>query len=566
MISKNIKFQTDAREKLKVGCDALADAVKVTLGPGGRNVVIEKEVGQPQSTKDGVTVAKAIKLKDPLENMGAQMVKEASSQTADMAGDGTTTATILAQALIDEGFKAIAQGANPIEVKRGMDKATKDVIKRLKLISKDITTSDQISQIARISANNDSEIGTLIATAMEKVSREGVITVEEGKTAETTLDIVEGMQFKRGYLSPYFINNNSTMRVEMENPYILLYDKRISTGKDLVQIMELCIAKNKPLLIIAEDIDGEALSLLIVNKARGVMNVCAVKAPFFGDKRTAALEDIATITEGTVISPDKGYRLDKVTLEMMGTCKKVMVTNKETTIIDGYGKQEKILARVEEIKQQIETAQSMQEKEYFQERLAKMAGGVAILSIGAETEIEMKEKKDRVDDALHATRAAIEEGIIPGGGIAFYKIREALAQERKNNSQSENDEASSKLDNDDQKLGYNLVFKAIRKPFDYILSNAGMNGDIVWNKIMLDINDKKVTDEDTDYGFDVRNEKYVHMYESGIIDPTKVARIALEKATSVAGIFITTEATISIDADERKEAEKSQQGGGYDYQ
>jgi len=531
MQNKNIIFNEEAREKLKAGIDILSQAVGSTLGPRGRNVIIEKEEGRPHSTKDGVTVANAIKLKEPVENLGAQIVREAASQTADAAGDGTTTATVLAHSIIKEGFKHVVAGANPVELKRGIDYTVKVVTKMLKEMSKDVSNEEEIAQVGTISANNDKEIGDLISEAMKKVGQDGVITVEESRTSETTLETVEGMQFDRGYLSPYFVTNNQQMMTQMEDAYILLYDKKISSAKSLIKILEQCIAKNKPLLIIADDIEGEALATLVVNKARGTVQVCGVKAPEFGDRKKALLEDIAIITGGQVISPDKGNKLENVTLEQLGRARVVTVTAKQTTIIDGKGKEEDILARINEIKEMINKADSNYEIEKLQQRLAKMSGGVAVINIGADSEIEMKEKKDRIEDALNATKAAIEEGIIPGGGIAFMKIYEALKKDN-----------SLQYENEDQRRGGAIIIESLKSPFTKIMENAGLNGDAIWISI-----------RQTNNGYDVRNNKEVDMYKAGIIDPTKVARIALEKAASVAGQLLITNTVISIDPDDKKE-------------
>lgn len=531
MQNKKIVFNEEARVQIKEGIDILSKAVSSTLGPCGRNVIIEKESGTPHGTKDGVTVAQQIQLKDPVQNIGAQIVREAASQTADAAGDGTTTATVLAQAIIQEGFKFVVSGANPVELKRGIDQTVKLVTKMLKDVSKDVSDEKEISQVGTISANNDKEIGNLLSEAMKKVGQDGVITVEESRTAETSLEIVEGMQFDRGYLSPYFVTNNQQMMTTMEDVYILLYDKKISNAKSLVKLLEQCIAKNKPLLIIADDIEGEALATLVVNKARGTVQVCGVKAPEFGDRKKAFLDDMAVITGGQVISPDKGNKLESVTLEQLGRARVVTVTSKQTTIVDGKGTEEEIAKRINDIKELIEAADSNYEVEKLQQRLAKMTGGVAILNIGANSEIEMKEKKDRVEDALNATKAAIEEGIIPGGGIAFMKIHELLKKKTK-----------LKFENEDQRIGSSIVIEALKSPFNTIMNNAGLNGEAIW-----------VTIRKTKKGYDVRNGKEVDMYKAGIIDPTKVARIALEKAASVAGQLLITSTVISIDPESKKE-------------
>ena len=530
-MAKNLDFNSDARSKMKSGVDQLANAVKVTLGPCGRNVVIEKEYGAPVSTKDGVTVAKEIELLDPVENAGAQMIKEVAEKANDVAGDGTTTATVLAQAIIEEGFKRVSSGGNPIELKRGIDKAVTEVVSTLKAMSKDVSGEEPIRQVATISANNDETIGSIIADAMEAVGREGVVTVDESATAETILDIVEGMQFDRGYLSPYFITNNNDMSVELDDPLILCYDKKVSSLKDIVKVLEYAIAAGKPLLIIAEDIDGEALAGLVVNKVRGTLSVAAVKAPAFGEERTAMMQDLAILTGGQLVSPDKGMKLDTIDADWFGTCKKVKIDNKTTTIIDGYGDTEQITRRAEEIKSALDNAESGWEREKVQKRLAKLSGGVAILKIGAESEIEMKEKKDRVEDALNATRAAIDEGIIPGGGVALMH-------------------AVSKLeivgDNSEQTSGIDIVRYACEAPFRAIMSNAGLNGDVVWN----DIKAKKGFNGNT--GFDARGEKVVDMMEAGIIDPCKVTTTALQKAASVAGTILTTECILTNIKDDSK--------------
>ena len=530
-MAKNLDFNTDARSKMKSGVDKLANAVKVTLGPCGRNVVIEKDYGAPVSTKDGVTVAREIELLDPVENAGAQMIKEVSEQANEVAGDGTTTATVLAQAIIEEGFKRVSSGGNPIELKRGIDKAVTEVVGTLKAMSKEVKGDEPIQQVATISANNDETVGGIIADAINAVGREGVVTVDESATAETILDIVEGMQFDRGYLSPYFITNNNNMSVELDEPLILCYDKKVSNLKDIVKVLEYAIAAGKPLLIIAEDIDGEALAGLVVNKVRGTLSVAAVKAPSFGEERTALLQDLSILTGGQLVSPDKGMKLDTIDASWFGTCKKVKIDSKTTTVIDGYGDADQISHRAEEIKSALDNAASGWEREKVQKRLAKLSGGVAILKIGAESEIEMKEKKDRVEDALNATRAAIDEGIIPGGGVALMH-------------------AVSKLeligDNDEQTSGIDIVRYACEAPFRAIMSNAGLNGDVVWN----DIKAKKGFNGNT--GFDARGEKVVDMMEAGIIDPCKVTTTALQKAASVAGTILTTECILTNIKDDSK--------------
>jgi len=522
-MAKIITFDTDARDALKRGVDALANAVKVTLGPKGRNVVIEKKFGGPSITKDGVTVAKEIELEDALENMGAQMVKEVASKTADLAGDGTTTATVLAQAIITSGLKNVAAGANPMDLKRGIDKAVKTIISDIDKQSKKVGNSyEMIEQVASISANNDNEIGSLIATAMKKVKTEGVITVEEAKGTDTTVEVVEGMQFDRGYLSPYFITDADKMETELENPYILIFDKKISTMKDLLPILEQTAKAGRPLMIIAEDVDGEALSTLVVNKIRGALKVSAVKAPGFGDRRKAMLEDIAILTNGTVISEERGFALETASLEMLGSCEKIVTDKDNTTIINGEGDSESIKARVNQIKSQIESTTSDYDREKLQERLAKLAGGVAVLYVGAASEMEMKEKKDRVDDALAATRAAVEEGIVAGGGVAIVRAAKKL----------------EKLsgENDDEQTGINIIERAIEEPLRQIVANAGMEGSVIVNKVKEGKND---------FGFNAKTEEFENMMKAGIIDPAKVVRVALQHAASVAGMLLTTECVIS---------------------
>ncbi|MBT3418416.1 MAG: chaperonin GroEL [Flavobacteriales bacterium] len=538
-MAKNITFDTEARDALKRGVDALANAVKVTLGPKGRNVVIDKKFGGPSITKDGVTVAKEIELEDALENMGAQMVKEVASKTADMAGDGTTTATVLAQAIITTGLKNVAAGANPMDLKRGIDKAVKIIISDIEKQSKKVGNSyEMIEQVASISANNDNEIGSLIATAMKKVKTEGVITVEEAKGTETTVEVVEGMQFDRGYLSPYFITDADKMETELENPYILIYDKKISTMKDLLPILEQTAKAGRPLMIIAEDVDGEALSTLVVNKIRGALKVSAVKAPGFGDRRKAMLEDIAILTNGTVISEERGFALETATLEMLGSCEKIVTDKDNTTIINGEGDSESIKARVNQIKAQIESTTSDYDREKLQERLAKLAGGVAVLYVGAASEMEMKEKKDRVDDALSATRAAVEEGIVAGGGVAIVRAAKKL----------------EKLsgENDDEQTGINIIERALEEPLRQIVANAGMEGSVIVNKVKEGKND---------FGFNAKTEKFENMMKAGIIDPAKVVRVALQHAASVAGMLLTTECVIS-DIPEETPAMPPMGGGG----
>ena len=522
-MAKNITFNTDARDSLKKGVDALANAVKVTLGPKGRNVVIDKKFGGPSITKDGVTVAKEIELEDAMENMGAQMVKEVASKTADIAGDGTTTATVLAQAIVNAGLKNVAAGANPMDLKRGIDKAVNEIVKNINKISQEVGSSyDKIEQVASISANNDNIIGSLIAEAMRKVKTEGVITVEEAKGTETNVEVVEGMQFDRGYLSPYFITDPDKMETELESPYILLYDKKISSMKDLLPILEQTAQGGKPLMIIAEDVDGEALSTLVVNKLRGALKVAAVKAPGFGDRRKAMLEDIAILTNATVVSEERGFKLESTNIDMLGTCEKVVIDKDNTTIVNGSGDKKNIMARVSQIKSQIESSTSDYDKEKLQERLAKLAGGVAVLYVGAASEVEMKEKKDRVDDALAATRAAVEEGIVPGGGIAIIRAAKTLSK--------------VKGDNDDEQTGINIIERAVEEPIRQIVENAGLEGSVVVSKIK---------DGKDDFGFNAKNEKYENMLKAGIIDPAKVVRVALENASSVAGMLLTTECVIS---------------------
>ena len=538
-MAKIITFDTQARDALKRGVDALANAVKVTLGPRGRNVVIEKKFGGPSITKDGVTVAKEIELEDAIENMGAQMVKEVASKTADIAGDGTTTATVLAQAIITAGLKNVAAGANPMDLRRGMDKAVKIIIADIEKQSKKVGNSYQmIEQVASISANNDNEIGSLIAKAMEKVKTEGVITVEEAKGTETTVEVVEGMQFDRGYLSPYFITDADKMETELENPYILIYDKKISTMKDLLPILEQTAKAGRPLMIIAEDVDGEALSTLVVNKIRGALKVSAVKSPGFGDRRKAMLEDIAILTNGTVISEERGFALETATLELLGSCEKIVTDKDNTTIINGEGNSDSIKARVNQIKAQIDSTTSDYDREKLQERLAKLAGGVAVLYVGAASEIEMKEKKDRVDDALAATRAAVEEGIVAGGGVAIVRAAKKLEK--------------LKVDNDDEQTGINIIERAIEEPLRQIVANAGMEGSVIVNKVREGKND---------FGFNAKTLEFENMMKAGIIDPAKVVRVALQHAASVAGMLLTTECVIS-DIPEETPAMPPMGGGG----
>jgi len=530
MSAKLINYDTDARAGLKKGVDQLANAVKVTLGPKGRNVVIDKKFGAPTITKDGVTVAKEIELSDPIENMGAQMVREVASKTSDVAGDGTTTATILAQAIVREGLKNVTAGANPMDLKRGIDLAVKKVVEGLKEMSKTIgDDKEKIAQVGSISANNDRDIGDRIANAMEKVGKDGVITVEEAKGTESTLEVVEGMQFDRGYLSPYFVTDADRMETVLENPYILIHDKKISAMKDLLPVLEKIAQAGKSMLIISEEVEGEALATLVVNKLRGTLRVCAVKAPGFGDRRKAMLEDIAVLTGGQVISEEKGFKLENATLAYLGTAERVTIDKDNTTIVQGAGKKDEIKKRINEIKQQVEKTTSDYDKEKLQERLAKLAGGVAVVKIGASTEVEMKEKKARVEDALHATRAAVEEGIIPGGGVAFLRTVKRL------------DEV--KTDNLDQKTGVDIIRRVLEEPLRQIASNAGHDGAVVVNEVKIGKDD---------YGFNAQTEKYENLVKAGVIDPTKVARIAIENAASVAGLLLTTEATI-VEKPEKKE-------------
>ncbi|MDG2052506.1 MAG: chaperonin GroEL [Flavobacteriaceae bacterium] len=538
-MAKDIKFDIEARDTIKRGVNALADAVKVTLGPRGRNVIIGKSFGGPQITKDGVTVAKEIELEDPLENMGAQMVKEVASKTNDLAGDGTTTATVLAQAIVKEGLKNVAAGANPMDLKAGIDKSVAAITANLKKQAKKVNNSSgMIKQVASISANNDGLIGNLISEAFGKVGKEGVITVEESKGTETYVDVVEGMQFDRGYLSPYFVTDSEKMQTEMENPMILLYDKKVSTMKDLLPILEPVAQQGKSLLIIAEDVDGEALATLVVNKLRGSLKIAAVKAPGFGDRRKAMLEDIAILTGGTVISEELGFTLENATLEMLGTAETVTIDKDNTTIVKGAGNKNDIKARVNQIKAQIETTTSDYDKEKLQERLAKLAGGVAVLYVGAASEVEMKEKKDRVDDALNATRAAVEEGIVAGGGVALVRAISVL--EKLN------------ADSLDEKTGINIVAKAIESPLRTIVENAGGEGSVVINKVLEGKNN---------FGYDAKSDKYVDMLKAGIIDPKKVTRVALENAASVAGMILTTECAL-VDIKEDTPAMPPMGGGG----
>jgi chaperonin GroEL len=543
MASKIITFDVDARAKLKRGVDQLADAVKVTLGPKGRNVVIDKKFGAPNITKDGVTVAKEIELEDPIENMGAQMVREVASKTSDVAGDGTTTATVLAQAIVREGLRNVTAGANPMDLKRGIDIAVGSVVDELKKLSRPISGKKEIAQVGSISANNDATIGELIAEAMEKVGKDGVITVEEAKGIETELNVVEGMQFDRGYLSPYFVTDPDTMEAVLENPYILIHDKKISSMKDLLPILEKVAQSGRSLLIIAEDLEGEALATLVVNKLRGTLKIAAVKAPGFGDRRKAMLEDIAVLTGGTVISEEKGFKLENTLLDSLGVAKKIVVDKDNTTVVEGAGTKDEIKRRINEIKSQIEKTTSDYDKEKLQERLAKLSGGVAVLRIGASTEIEMKEKKARVEDALHATRAAVEEGIVPGGGVALIRALGGL-----------DEKFLKKLTNEDVRTGVEIVRRSLEEPLRQIVANAGLEGSVVVNEV------KNGKDG---YGFNAATETYEDLLKSGVIDPTKVTRSALQNAASVAALLLTTEATIV----EKKEAVPpmpAHPGGGMD--
>ena len=537
-MAKKIIFDTEARDKLKKGVDTLANAVKVTLGPKGRNVILDKKFGSPAITKDGVTVAKEIELKDAIENMGAQLVKEVASKTADQAGDGTTTATVLAQAIYAIGAKNVAAGANPMDLKKGIEKAVDSVVKALKEQTKVISDSNEITQVASISANNDREIGQMIADAMDKVGKEGVITVEEARGTETEVKTVEGMQFDRGYLSPYFVTNADKMEAELENPFILISEKKVSSMKELLPVLEQVAQTGRPLMIIAEDVDGEALATLVVNKIRGSLKVCAVKAPGFGDRRKAMLEDIAILTGGTVIAEERGFKLENASIDMLGSCEKIIVDKDNTTVVNGSGDQEGIKARVNQIKAQIETTTSDYDKEKLQERLAKLSGGVAIIYIGAATEVEMKEKKDRVDDALHATRAAVEEGIVAGGGVALIRAQAALENLAGENA--------------DEDTGIAIIKNAIEAPLRTIVANAGGEGSVVV---------QEVKNGKGSFGYNAREDKYEDMIKAGIIDPTKVTRLALENAASIAGLLLTTEAVVSDLPEEKAEAPAMPHGG-----
>ncbi len=536
-MAKEIKFDIEARDLLKSGVDQLANAVKVTLGPKGRNVVIEKKFGAPQITKDGVTVAKEIELSDAYENLGAQMVKEVASKTGDDAGDGTTTATVLAQSIVNVGLKNVTAGANPMDLKRGIDKAVETVVNSIKDQAKTIGDDyAKIESVAKISANNDAVIGSLIAEAMKKVKKEGVITIEEAKGTDTYVDVVEGMQFDRGYISPYFVTDAEKMAADLENPYILIHDKKISTMKDLLPVLESTAQAGRPLMIISEDVDGEALATLVVNRLRGSLKVCAVKAPGFGDRRKEMLEDIAILTGGTVITEEKGMKLEQATIDMLGQAEKVTVDKENTTVVNGAGSQDAIAARVNQIKTQMEATTSDYDREKLQERLAKLAGGVAVIYVGAASEVEMKEKKDRVDDALHATRAAVEEGIVPGGGVAYIRAIEALA--------------SLKGENDDESTGIEIIKRAIEEPLRQIVSNAGKEGAVVV---------QKVKEGKEDFGYNARIDEYQELLKEGVIDPAKVTRIALENAASIAGMFLTTETVI---VDEKEDKPEMPMGGG----
>jgi chaperonin GroEL len=532
--TKILSFSSDARDKIRKGVNELSSAVQATLGPCGRNVMIEKENGGPSITKDGVSVAKEIYLKDPIENAGAQAIKEVSMRAAKLAGDGTTTATVLASYMYNEGFKAINAGVNPVELKRGMDKASAAVIENLRGISQDVKTNEEIRQVATISANNDSSVGVLIAEAMESVGKNGVIQVDMSRTSDTSLEIVEGLQFPRGFISPYFVSNQSTLTTTLENPLILLCDKKISSIKEIVPLLETCSKQGRALLIIAEDVDGEALATLVVNKARGILNVCAVRAPEYGDQRLQMLEDIATVVGGTVVATQKAMKLEKLTMDMLGTARSVTISASETVIVEGNGNAEAIAQRIEALRGKYDESPSDIEKEQLKKRITKLVGGVAVLNIGAATEIELNEKKDRVEDALQATRAAVEEGIVPGGGMALITASENIKVE---------------TENDDQQLGVSIVKKACFAPFKAIVENAGKSAEAVFNKIT-----------EKGFGYDARNDKYVDMFEAGIIDPTKVARTALELATSAAGTLLTTECVVSFDPEEKK---KDAESAGY---
>ncbi|TGQ12177.1 MULTISPECIES: chaperonin GroEL [unclassified Mesorhizobium] len=543
MAAKEVKFHSDARERMLRGVNILADAVKVTLGPKGRNVVIDKSFGAPRITKDGVTVAKEIELEDKFENMGAQMVREVASKTSDIAGDGTTTATVLAQAIVKEGAKAVASGMNPMDLKRGIDKAVEALVQELKTNARKVTRNDEIAQVGTISANGDAEIGRFLAEAMQKVGNEGVITVEEAKTAETELEVVEGMQFDRGYLSPYFVTNQDKMRVELDEPYVLIHEKKLGNLQALLPVLEAVVQSGKPLLIIAEDVEGEALATLVVNKLRGGLKVAAVKAPGFGDRRKAMLEDIAILTGGTAISEDLGIKLENVTLEMLGRAKKVVVEKENTTIVDGAGKKEEIQGRVTQIKAQIEETTSDYDREKLQERLAKLAGGVAVIRVGGSTEVEVKERKDRVDDAMHATRAAVEEGVLPGGGVALLRAAKALD--------------SLQAENEDQKHGIEIVRRAIEAPVRQIAENAGAEGSIIVGKLR--------EKPEFGYGWNAQTNAFGDLYKEGVIDPVKVVRTALQDAASVAGLLVTTEAMVAEKPKKEPAVPAMPAGAGMDF-
>ena len=539
---KNLDYNTEAREKIKNGVNKLANAVASTLGPGGRTVLIQKEYGAPISTKDGVTVAKEIFLKDPVEDIGAQVIKEVSMKAAKQAGDGTTTATVLAASIYNEGLRHILAGANPVELKRGMDIASKAIIEELRTQSKDVISNEEIKQVGTISANNDEAIGSLIAEAMDSVGKSGVIQVQESKTSETSLEIVEGLQFDRGFISPYFVSNNSTMTTTLDNPLILIYDKKISAVKEILGLLETCSKQNKPLLVIADDVDGEALATMVVNKGRGILNIAAVKAPGYGDRKIANLQDIATLTGGQVVSATKGMKLEKLTMEMLGTARTIIISQTETIIVDGAGDPEAIKARVEDIKALFEKSESDYEKQALKERMSKLVGGVAVLNIGASSEVELKEKKDRVDDALHATRAAVEEGIVAGGGMALMLAIQT---------------ANIDVADQDQKLGAEIVKKACKAPFHQIVSNSGKNPEAVYAQ--FEAWASAITDKHN-YGYNARKDEFVNMFSAGIIDPTKVTRTALELATSVAGTLLTTECVITLDPEKEKDKESPQFG------
>ncbi|MER8589435.1 chaperonin GroEL [Mesorhizobium sp. M1338] len=543
MAAKEVKFHTEAREKMLRGVDILANAVKVTLGPKGRNVVIDKSFGAPRVTKDGVTVAKEIELEDKFENMGAQMVREVASKTSDIAGDGTTTATVLAQAIVKEGARAVALGMNPMDLKRGIDKAVEAVVAELKANARNVTRNDEIAQVGTISANGDAEIGRFLAQAMEKVGNEGVITVEEAKTAETELEIVEGMQFDRGYLSPYFITNQDKMRVELDEPYVLIHEKKLSNLQAMLPVLEAAVQASKPLLIIAEDVEGEALATLVVNKLRGGLKVAAVKAPGFGDRRKAMLEDIAILTGGTAISEDLGIKLENVTLQMLGRAKKVVIEKENTTIVDGVGRKEEIQGRIAQIKAQIEETTSDYDREKLQERLAKLAGGVAVIRVGGSTEVEVKERKDRVDDALHATRAAVEEGVLPGGGVALLRAAKALD--------------AVQTDNADQRTGVEIVRRAIETPVRQIAENAGAEGSIIVGKLR--------ERSEFGWGWNAQTNEFGDLFGQGVIDPAKVVRAALQDAASVAGLLVTTEAMVAEKPKKEAATPAMPAGAGMDF-